>query len=174
MWKPIPGFEKAYEVSSEGVVRSVDRLVKFRDGRERRYASHELAQYEDGFGYKKVTLKVRGAGKNVRTHVHALVALAFHGPRPAGMMVLHGDGNCQNNAASNLRYDTCLANHADSLRHGTRRVGERAPSARLSDAEVVRIKSAKGTMTLLEAATMFGASKNHICNIWNGRRRVHA
>lgn len=172
MWRPIPGFEESHEVSADGRVRSVPRTVHFSDGRVRSYPGKELAQYQDQFGYRKVTLRCRP--KDCRVHVHALVALVFIGPRPEGMQVCHSNGDRQDNRLENLRYDTCAGNHADMLTHGTRRVGERAPAAKLSNARVGEIKAAKGGMTLGEAAAAFGVSKNHICNIWNGRRRKHA
>lgn len=172
MWRPIPGFEESHEVSSDGRVRSIPRTVYFSDGRVRSYPGKELAQYEDEFGYKKVTL--RAQTKDCRAHVHVLVAGAFLGERPAKLQVCHGNGDKRDNRLENLRYDTCTSNHEDALRHGTRPLGERAPAARLSNAVVEQIKAAKGSMTLAEAAEKFGASKNHICNIWNGRRRVRA
>lgn len=35
LWAPIPGFEGSYEVSTCGRVRSLDRVITFRDGRSR-------------------------------------------------------------------------------------------------------------------------------------------
>lgn len=58
-------------------------------------------------------------------YVHHLVARAFLGPRPEGAEIRHLDGNCRNNAATNLAYGTRQENVQDSLRHGTHQ-----PSAR--------------------------------------------
>ena len=48
--------------------------------------------------------------------VHRLVAEAFHADsRAPGLIVCHGDGDKTNNFASNLRWDTYLANSKDNL-----------------------------------------------------------
>lgn len=36
-WLPVVGWEGYYEVSDQGQVRSVERVVTYRDGRSRRY-----------------------------------------------------------------------------------------------------------------------------------------
>lgn len=64
----------------------------------------------------------------VRRTVHSLVAAAFHGPRPEGMVINHIDGNNQNNRPENLEYVTQKENvaHAARLgRHNANRKGLR-------------------------------------------------
>jgi hypothetical protein len=51
--------------------------------------------------------------------VHRLVAAAFLGPRPDGMMICHWNGDPADNRVENLRYATRVDNALDSLRHGT-------------------------------------------------------
>lgn len=99
-WRPVPGFEGRYEVSSHGRVWS--------------HIRHRLLKPQPrGWGHLYVTLGGRGYG------VHQLVALAFIGPRPEGQLVRHWDGNHLNNHATNLRYGTQLDNMDDQRRHGT-------------------------------------------------------
>lgn len=50
--------------------------------------------------------------------VHHLVASAFHGDRPNGLVICHRNGDPQDNRASNLRYDTQSSNLKDMYRHG--------------------------------------------------------
>lgn len=52
-------------------------------------------------------------------NIHSVVAEAFIGPRPTGMVVRHVDGNRYNNAASNLAYGTPNENVYDSVKHKT-------------------------------------------------------
>lgn len=59
-------------------------------------------------GYRRVCLRSGGVDKN--HYVHALVALAFLGPRPVGYHVDHIDFDKLNNRPSNLRYLTALEN----------------------------------------------------------------
>lgn len=41
IWKRIDGHDNSFEISSCGKVRSLDRMVKYSDGRERFYAGRE-------------------------------------------------------------------------------------------------------------------------------------
>ena len=165
-WRGVPNWEGCYEVSSAGCVRSVEREVAFSDGRVRRFPSVVRATYPDTFGYAKVTLK-QGA-RQERVLIHHLVAAAWHGPRPAGMVVCHGDGNRTNNSAANLRYDTTAGNRADSVSHGT---AIRPTMRKFTDEQVAAIRDLRGRLPLAGVATQFGVSKTHVCNIQLGNRR---
>ena len=72
--------------------------------------------------------------------VAQLVATAFHGPRPSGMEVCHGDGRRDNNAPNNLYWGTHSQNELDKQRHGTGSRGERNPSAKITKDVALRIK----------------------------------
>jgi hypothetical protein len=96
-WKPIPGFP-GYEVSDMGQVKSLKR-------KSPRVLSPTT---ETKSGYSGVGL--RADGKFYYKRVHQLVMLAFVGPCPANMEVLHGPGGPGDNRLCNLRYDTHLAN----------------------------------------------------------------
>jgi len=50
--------------------------------------------------------------------VHGLVMLAFVGPRPDNLEVLHFDGNKLNNRLDNLRYGTSSENKFEAVRQG--------------------------------------------------------
>ena len=118
-WLPIPGHDGKYEVSSDGQIRSVLRLVEVqaRDGRhtfQTRRGGMILRQHlNPSSGYLQVA--VRGG----IIHVHQAVAEAFHGPRPDGLHVCHGNGIRTDNHASNLRWDTPSANIRESVAQGT-------------------------------------------------------
>ena len=117
-WLPVVGYEGFYEVSDHGRVRSVDRTVKFRDGRVFSYTSQLRSQTPQvPYGHMAVGLKRNGKRRTVR--VHRLVLEAFVGPCPEGMEGCHNDGDASNNALSNLRWDTSSANKQDMIRHGT-------------------------------------------------------
>lgn len=101
-WRPVPGWEGLYEVSSEGDVWTVrgGRLMK-----------------PNG---SQVYLQVRLSGRGRREFplVHRLVCAAFHGPPPPGMEVRHLDGDARNNRASNLAWGTVSENRQDTIAHG--------------------------------------------------------
>lgn len=116
-WAPIPGYVGLYEVSDQGRVRSVDRFIEYANGTRRFRKGRPMRGGTQG-RYRTVLLSP-GGGK-VRNHtVHSLVLAAFVGPRPEGMDVCHGDGDCTNNRLDNLRYDTREANVEDMRRHGS-------------------------------------------------------
>lgn len=116
VWRPVVGYEGAYEVSDQGRVRSLTREVYAGRGRTRLHAGRVLSVF-DGDDYSKVRLKLDGSGST--KNVHSLVAEAFLGPCPADLEVCHGNGNRNDNRLVNLRYDTHSANALDRREHGT-------------------------------------------------------
>lgn len=73
----------------------------------------------DKNGYPRITINRRAY------FFHLLILEAFRGPCPAGLEGCHNDGVPSNCRLGNLRYDTCKANLADRVRHGTMPVGAR-------------------------------------------------
>jgi hypothetical protein len=95
-----------YEVSDLGRVHS-----------RRRGQPKMLRGWLDKKGYRKVFI-YGPDGRRIERFVHALVAEAFHGPRPEGADTRHLDGDKANNAASNLRFGSRSENELDKVRHG--------------------------------------------------------
>lgn len=115
-WRPVVGFENAYEVSDQGRIRSLARTV-FRSGCPVRLKEKLLNPWTQKGGYPTVSL--RSGGKTTNKALHTLVLEAFVGPRPAKMEGCHNDGNPLNNTPSNLRWGTRSDNVQDALSHGT-------------------------------------------------------
>lgn len=128
-WKPVPlvGFEKYYEVSSHGDVRSVrtGQLLK-------PWPSSRL-------GY--LTVGLWAEGKQTKQYIHRLVLLTFVGPCPDGMESCHGKKGKDVNRVDNLRWGTRLSNSHDIDLHGTRLLGDHHPSAILKETDVAEIKA---------------------------------
>lgn len=103
MWVAVPGFSR-YEVSDDGRVRG---------------PRGELRRFIDASGYYRLGLYRAGTRVNVR--VHTLIAVAFIGPRPPGMVARHVNGDSLDNSPSNLRWGTQSENVRDSIAHGTQR-----------------------------------------------------
>lgn len=102
MYKAIKGYEGIYEVSELGKVRSVDRTVKFQDGRVRKYAGKELKLKMDKGGYAIVQLRKNGIYKTCV--VHRLVAEAFL-PNPNNLpQVHHLNHDRKDNRIQNLKW----------------------------------------------------------------------
>lgn len=161
VWRPVVGLEDAFEVSSAGRVRTVERRVRFVSvrGREawRVKASRILKTHPGTHGYLMVSL-YKDHVRHART-VHSLVAEAFISPRPVGADACHYDGVKTNNDVSNLRYDTRSANHKDRRRHKT----VYPPGQfKLSVAAAARIRSLAGKVRVAELAAEYGVVPNTI------------
>lgn len=124
IWKDIPGYEGRYQASTAGRIRSVDReqLCVPKDGK-RAYVQHKKGQVlracRGSNGYPYVGLrKTQQAENAIFCPVPHLVALTFLGPRPAGLVICHADGDKSNNCLDNLRYDTETENRIDIYRIG--------------------------------------------------------
>lgn len=102
IWKEVPGYEGLYEVSSQGRVRSLDRVTCNRRGSFIRKG--KILKPRLNHGYKVVDLH---SNKKRRTfRVHQLVAMAFLGHKPDGtqeVVVDHINNNKQDNRLENLQ-----------------------------------------------------------------------
>ena len=167
-WAVIPGYEGFYEVSSEGRVRSCDRShthVDARVGSMTRSRKSQIISTRMGVNkYAGANLCKHGATR--RFMVHALVCLAFHGPRPDGQEVRHLDGDRSNNRLDNLCYGTKAENEADRKKHGRTLSGDRHPWFKYGDdvvAAVVALRQAG--LFYYEIASETGVSTSQAFNI---------
>ena len=104
IWKPIPGYEGFYEVSSLGRIRGVDRVIVRKSGKKYPVKGAILSpsKRKQG-GY--LTIGLRRGGSQKTHKIHRLVMLAFVGEPPEGKYeVDHKDGDTENNRLSNLEY----------------------------------------------------------------------
>lgn len=123
-------------------------------------------------GYCYVNL--RRDAKGFTRHIHRLVLENFIGPPPEGMEGCHGDGDPSNNRLDNLRWDTHLANFADSVRHGTTPQGARNWSCKIKPETVGLIfELRKLGMIQADIGQNVGLSRNHISRILSGKSWKH-
>jgi hypothetical protein len=97
LWKPVKGFEGFYEVSSEGRVRSVDRIDARGQHRKSKIMSVKKIQ-----NTKKVTFFRDGKSKTFT--LKKLVAGAFLEAPKANEKLVYVDGNPDNICAENLKW----------------------------------------------------------------------
>ena len=173
IWKAIPGWEGSYEVSDVGRVRSLLRVTNTRKGLQT-FQGKILAPSTTKNGYRMVSLTA--PSRREYHYVHALVLLAFIGPRPAGMEVCHNDGSRDNNNLRNLRYDTRRNNALDRHKHGTLPKHE-APrgsankQSKLKESDILKIREMPGTLKQIGEA--FGVSLHTIHLIKIGKTWKH-
>jgi hypothetical protein len=173
-WRAIEGFENLYEVSDLGRVRSLDRLVHQvnRWGpMVSLYRGRILRATVSASGYLQVTLSK--GGKCFQRHVHVLVALAFHGPRPDGLLVCHDDGNKLNCREINLYYGNFKSNAEDAARHGTLARGERQGIARLTEQAVREIRELAGSVSQRDLAERYGVCQATVSLAMRGETWGH-
>lgn len=123
-------------------------------------------------GYLTVDVRVDGRFKTKT--VHSIVCEAFHGLRPEGLEVAHGNGIKVDCRASNLRWATAVDNAADRGKHGTAWRGERHHRAKLTADQVRAIRAALETGTTRRAlALRYGVSRRAIQLIDSGQNWGH-
>ena len=171
-WLPVAGWEGLYEVSDLGQVRSLDRTIRYRDGRVRLYPGQVLKQNLHPAGYPYIGLS--RDGKTTQHLVHWLVAAAFLGPRPAGLQTLHGPGGPQDNRVANLSYGTPAQNNLDRWRDGTQVEGSMCPGAKLTEDIVreCRVRYAAGEM-IKSLAAEFGVNTSTMNVAIHGKTWKH-
>jgi hypothetical protein len=110
-WRPHPNYD-GYLVSSLGYVKSVPRVVVYRDGRRRSFTGRVLTPFMAGSDYP--TVRIRGRHRRV----HHMVLETYIGPCPTGLVACHWDDDNNNATLMNLRWDTKDANKEDRKRNG--------------------------------------------------------
>jgi hypothetical protein len=174
LWKSIPGYEGIYEASSLGRIRSLERIVNYRDGRVFHYDTREIYTHApNSGGYLCTTLNDISTGRKETFGIHELVCMAFHGlPPTAKCETRHLDGNKRNNRAENLAWGTRHENREDSRRHGVLPEGDKHGLAKITDAQVREIQRRRAAgesgSTLAEE---FGIDRGYVYALANCTRK---
>lgn len=153
-WRPVVGYERAYEVSDQGRVRSVDRLVRANSG-WRNTGVRYFTPSSSGKNKKYKRVLLRNPDK--QRPVHQLVLEAFVGPRPENCEVRHLDGDPSNNRLDNLAWGTKAENQADKIKHGTILRGTANPASKLTEADVLAIRASSKRQ--VDLAEIYGVSQ---------------
>ena len=150
-WRPVVGFEGAYEVSSHGAIRRTGQSKKLRP---------EI--YNGGYH----CMSFRRHGKRFRKSVHSVVARAFIGERPAGAEINHKRGIKTDNRASELEYVTGAENMRHAYKNGLCNParGERSGISKLKESEVLEIRAIHktGNCSLMAIANSYGVGYSTI------------
>lgn len=153
--KEVDGFPR-YRISKAGVCES------FYHGKW-----SPLKPYKTG-STDHLTVKLYRDGKWANRRVHRLVLEAFVGPCPEGMQGCHNDGNPENNALENLRWDTIRGNMLDAVNHGTNALTKLAPG----QVDQIRVRCLAGE-AYEEVARAFGVSPANVTAIMLGKSWTH-
>jgi len=166
-WRVLPSCE-FYEVSDQGDVRSLDRVISLASRNamtyERSRKGQTLKPVRHSQGYLMVNVPSRRS-------LHSVVAEAFIGPRPHGYDINHKNGIKTDNRVENLEY----CSRSDNMRHAvatglcpkppTKR-GVEQHKAMLTEAQVLEIRDCyKHGSGIAEMARRYGVGESTIRSI---------
>lgn len=154
-FRQVKGFPD-YCISSLGRVKSLKRVKEAL-----------LTGRFDKDGYILVDLRNGLTRKTVRIHV--LVADAFLGPRPDGMLILHWNDRKSDNRLSNLRYGSLSENYNDRRRNGSCNSCHRNPATQIGLRLAKKILSLRGDKTAVEISKEKKVSVNQVYRIWSDK-----
>lgn len=161
-WRDVVGWEGFYQVSSEGSVRSLPRIVRCSNGTVRTCLGRQMQGIAER-GYVAIRL-CDGESKTPKAmRVHRLVAMAFIPNPDSKPQVNHIDSNRVNNRVSNLEWVTSRENilHAE-------RVGRRKHLTKLSADNVMEVRR-----RWQEGATVRGLAREFGVHLRTMRKIVH-
>jgi hypothetical protein len=124
-WAIVEGYNNIYEVSDQGRIR---RMRKHKEPKIKE------AMFIGKDGYKRVYLWKNNKSKAFL--IHRLVAQAFIGNIPKGLIVNHKDGIKTNNFSYNIEYTTHSGNLSHAYRIHLRRSGEQHFWSKLTEIQV--------------------------------------
>lgn len=173
IWISVKGFEGVYEISNHGRVRSVDRINVNSKGVTRTDKGKTLKLVDRGNEYLFVSLSKNNKKYNFSIHIGVAVHFV---PNPENKPeVNHKDGNKQNNHWTNLEWSTSSENsiHAyeNNLRFATK--GESHGLSKLTESQVLEIRSLAIESTYTSIADLFGVSRSAVALIVKRDRWKH-
>lgn len=167
MWKPVKGYEGRYEVSSDGVIRSLDVAVRCRGNGIRVSKGKVLPYRANNRGYLVVCFTRDNITKQFL--VHRVVAEAFIDNHYRKPQVNHIDGDVTNNSYSNLEWVTDDENKA----HSSVDVGGTQRPKRAVKVVCVANGETKTFDGLREAERALSLEHKSSLNVVQGKQSVH-
>lgn len=182
IWKYIKGFERFYQVSNLGRVRSMK--IWLRRGKYMKVGKEPYTimkpglwgeGYQNGFGY--LYLRLRKENKYVSIPVHRLVADAFIKNDEMKPFVNHIDFNRVNNCVTNLEWVTAKENSKHSHDYILSKMprGVDNYKTKLSEKDVLEIRRKYDgkRKTILRMAEKYGMRESGIWGVANRRTWKH-
>lgn len=162
IWKDIEGYEGFYMASYSGKIKSLDRFVNCNKGSKQPKKGKILKPFLNRKGYPIVDVPMNGLRKTISVHI--LITKTFV-PNPENKpQVNHKDGNKLNSAAWNLEWCTNKENITHASINGLliRPKGEKHSLAKLTEKQVIEIRSLQNKMKRKDIAIKFNVGRSNI------------
>lgn len=119
IWKDIQGYEKLYQVSNFGKIKSLPKKTKMKN----QYTEKEmiLKPTKNRYGYYYVDL-CNGKNNKKKYLIHQLVAKAFIPNPESKPQVNHKNGIKTDNTLNNLEWCTAKENNIHAIKNGLRKI----------------------------------------------------
>lgn len=174
VWKDIPEFNGAIQISTLGEVRyTCNHWYSGKNHNVLKYRNPVIKGKIDKDGYPVVHIRINN--KTKYRSIHRLSCLTFH-PNPENKpQVNHKDLNKLNTYFMNYEWNTAGENVRHSLANQTIKRnpprGIKQPKAKLNDEMVRKIRNSG--LSSRKLGKQFGISSGIICDIKNGKMWAH-
>lgn len=170
IFKDIPGYEKRYQISNLGRVKSLAKQKGFGIG----YLQEEkiLKSGDNTWGYLQVTLFKNKKVK--KCTIHRLVLLSFVGK--SKLECNHKNGIKTDNRLKNLEYCTKSENHIHAFKLGLMdKKGEKHHLSKLINKNIIEIRKLykNGNYTQQKLANIYNVDRRTIGDVINKKTWKH-
>jgi hypothetical protein len=162
IWKDVIGYEGIYQVSNDGLIKSLERICYHRNGKSYKLNERLLtlklpknAKYYQVILYKDYGYKLH--------RIHRLVGEAFLYKENDNLEINHKDGNKLNNNLSNLEWVTKSENIIHSHNVLNQDNGENRYNSKLKSSDIFEIRNSN--LSQIKLAEKYNVSKTCIQHI---------